>query len=150
MSLWWIGVKGADLTSFEAIESEAKSPEFERTFGVAFGSYRSQEQAEAGIREHADYLIIEAEKELVSRKKAVNIPVKPQEVPIIPSKSVKVGEQTKGESETEEVSAPIGGYEASLMNFLHQLEQLKLQIVRCVESGKVVKEYVREDVKDIN
>lgn len=137
MSVWWIGVKGNKLVAFEATRVEAFSLDFEMQFGVAFGSYRSQEQAEAGIREHGATLIPQAAKELAERQKRPETTPKPPEKPLRTSKPAQLAGDATWEGKIDAFSL-----------FFRELNVLKVQIRRILEAGVQLKKHLEEKSED--
>ena len=130
MSNWWIGVKGGKFTTFEATSLEALSEDFEMQFGIAFGSYRSKEQAESGVKEHRATLIKLAKNVVESRR---NQPELPQSAPISAEKA-----------QEEEQITQINPFSV----FFSELNELKVNIVRVIEAGKLLREYIEEKSED--
>lgn len=144
MSVWWIGVKDNKFRVFEATEPEAYSEEFERKFGIAFGQYRSREQAEADVKEHGAYLIKEAEKEVQRRIKGVKVP----EISAKTVQKAKKDIQTllkKGR--TRQIVTETEGFspgEEELALFFEALNELKLSIARVLDAGLALKRALAE------
>ena len=137
MTMWWIGVKGNKVVAFEATKVEAFSPDFEQQFGVAFGSYRSKEQADSGIKEHGGALVLEAEKVLASRQEQPEIEQKQPEEPLRTSKPAQLAEDAVWDAED------------SLFSALNaELNGLKVSIVRVLGVIKELKEHKREKSED--
>lgn len=130
MSMWWIGVKGSKLVTFEATKVEALSADFTREFGVAFGSYRSQGQAEAGIKEHGASLIESAAEEVEISK----------EQPETPLKTSKPA-QLEGDAVW---TSPVTPFSVAFS----ELQTLKVQIVRTLEALVELKGYIEEKSED--
>lgn len=131
MSMWWIGVKGTILTVFEATKVEAFSVAFEDQFGVAFGSYRSKEQAEAGVVEHRSLLIEKAKEILSERAKLPEISEKTPEKPLKTSKPAELSGDAVWDDE--------------FRLFFMELQGLKVQIVRVLEAGALLKSKLQEN-----
>jgi len=126
MSFWWIGVKGSEFAVFEATAAEAMSEDFESVYGVAFGSYRSKEQAESDMKKHQAHLINEAKNVLVNR---ANEAEKPLKTP----KPAELTEDAVWEGPDDPFSV-----------FLVELNELKVKIIRTIEAGIVLKRYIEE------
>jgi len=141
MTMWWIGVKRDVTVVFEATKAEAMSPDFEQQFGIAFGSYRSFEQANAGMKAHGGDLVLEAERVLASRQEQAHSeefdsksPPKPPEKPLRTSKPAQLTEDAVWDDRITPYSV-----------FLKELHGLKVSIVRVLEAGKILKENIEEE-----
>lgn len=146
MTMWWIGVKeGGKMTPFEATKVEAFSEEFEARFGIAFGEFRSKEQAEADMKNQAEYLVNEAEKERLKRKKAT---ISTKKVAKSGKNVRKQGEKPLKTSKPAELSDIVESLQISSL-VLQALEDLKLSIVRAIEVIKLLKDRM-EEVDDKN
>lgn len=142
MSIWWIGVneQTKKMSVFEATSEEAYSEEFESTYGIAFGMYRSKEQAEADIKNQAKHLLEQAKKERGERK----IPAESTRRVVKSGKNLhKSAEKPLKTLKPAELSASVE-YMQVYMHALRALEDLKIAIIRAVEMIKLLKERLEE------
>lgn len=132
MAYWWIGVQDGNLTVFEATELEAYSEAFEAKFGIAFGTYRTREQAEASKTENKAALFSMAQEVLNNRKEKGAIqPIKlTQESPEVAAEFL----------EKMSKSVPVDTY----ANFSKSVMDLKVALVRCLEALKLIQDELED------
>lgn len=148
MSLWWIGVKGEKLTVFESTEIEAFSFEFEEIYGVAFGSYRSEAQAQAGADEHRTHLIKQAAIVVQTRQEDAKSKEKLIKDAKKAKKAVEKGAE-KSESADKGLILPENTTLYAINELMKQFQELKLVIARCLSAVfDVKKELLEQDDKN--
>ena len=135
MGTWWIGVNEQTnkMSVFEATKAEAFSEEFESTYGIAFGEYRSKEQAESDMIKQAEFLLKQAQIERIERKISAQNAKKVVKSAKKPLKTLKPAELDQGVE-----------YMQVYMHSLKALEDLKIAIIRAVEMIKLLKERLEE------
>jgi hypothetical protein len=149
MSVWWIGVKSnGKMRAFEATKAEAFSEEFEETYGIAFGSFRSKIQAEADIKRHSKHLSEQANIERLKRleiDKKEDIPLNTKEkANKLANNLRKTLEKPLKTSKPAELSNIPQRLQIVSLVF-EEFEGLKLQIIRALEALKLLKQELEEE-----